>query len=172
MPVSKRMQKKLDRIDYLIDKGYELEKFNLRDYFLLKPFNLSTNLELPFPVIKDNKGNEINALFKANAGFSWIAFFFPAVFFFKIREYSFFYFFCFFYIVCGLFELSYGETYLNNFGNLIIGLISGFNFPYIRHINISRNIKERGLFQSIVLGTLLSLIAIIPYSLIISSLIS
>ena len=64
MPVSKRMQKKLDKIDNLIDKGYALEKFNLRDYFLFKPFNLSTNLELPFPVIKDNKGNEINALFK------------------------------------------------------------------------------------------------------------
>ena len=151
MAVSPEMQLRLDKIDALVEKGY-----------LVK-----TKGDFPIPILISPEGKSVNTYLQGKyeddslPGFSWIAFFFPFVFAAKIRDWKYFWF-----LGIVVFVLSIIESIFNidlsivaNFG---IPLFYGSGFPFQRWLFLKSNKEEIGTFVSVLLGILLSLVALIP----------
>ena len=151
MTISSEMQSNLDKIDILFEKGYSVKT---------KENNF-------IPVLISPEGEFVNTFFKSEygddslPGFSWISFFFPFVFAAKIRHWQYFW-------ALGLivFILSIIESILNidtSFAASIgISMVYGFGYPLQRWLFVKSNKEEIGTFASLLLGILLSIVALIP----------
>ena len=145
------MKLRLDKIDKLVEKGY-----------LVK-----TKGDFPIPILISPEGKAVNTFLQGKygdhslPGFSWIAFFFPFVFATKIRDWKYFWFLG---IVGGI--LSVIESILNIDLSIVISigipLFYGSVYPYQRWLFVKNNKEEIETFISVLLGILLSLVALIP----------
>jgi hypothetical protein len=151
MAISSEMKLRLDKIDFLIKKGYSIKNKN-------KNF---------IPILISPEGKFVNTFFRSRfgddslPGFSWIAFFFSFIFATKIRNWKYFW-------VVGLivFILSIIESIFNidtSYASSIgISMVYGFGYPLQRWLFVKSNKEEIGTFISVLLGLLLSLVAAIP----------
>ena len=151
MAISSEMKLRLDKIDFLIKKGYSIK-------------NNNKNL---IPILISPKGKYVNTFFRSRfgddslPGFSWIAFFFSFVFATKIRNWKYF-------GVLGLivFIVTLIESVFNINSSSVsligIAIVYGFSFPFQRWLFTKSNKKEIGTFISVLLGLLLSFVAVIP----------
>ena len=137
----------MEKIDSLIDKG----------------FVLKTQLTSLFPYLISPIGKSINTYGRRYgddplAGFSWIVFFFPFALDTQIRHWSYFKLFeifAFFYIFVAIpFDID-----INTDLGFAIGIFYGYTFPYQRWLFLKSNKNEIGVFKSIVIGLLLSIVA-------------
>lgn len=146
--LSKNMGAKINKIEKYISNGYMLRK----SYWC------------PVFVSSDRHEHSIN-LFSSNpAGFSWIGFFFAFAVYSQIREWSYFY-------VLGItdFTLSLlsilfkrNVTLAGDFG---IAIMYGIYFPYFRYMALAQALPEIGKSRSIIQGILLSILVVLPGSL-------
>ena len=151
MAISSEMKLRLDKIDFLIKKGYSV-KNNKKNFI---------------PILISPEGKFVNTFFRSKfgddslPGFSWIAFFFSFVFATKIRNWKYFW-------VLGLivFILTLIESVFNINSSSVsligISILYGFGYPLQRWLFTKSNKKEIGTFISVLLGLLLSLVALIP----------
>ena len=151
MAISSEMKLRLDKIDFLIKKGYSIKNKN-------KNF---------IPILISPQGKFVNTFFRSKfgddslPGFSWIAFFFSFIFATKIRNWKYFW-------VLGLivFILTFIESVFNINSSSVsligIAIVYGFGYPFQRWLFTKSNKKEIGTFVSVLLGLLLSLVAGIP----------
>jgi hypothetical protein len=156
------MQERLVKIESLIGQGYELKKKKLKDNPFFKFFNFETEHEEPFVSLKNSSGRSVNVYLKGQAGFSWIAFFFWPYLMVRIRNYS-----CFYWYALATILVSYLEVKTNSDTPLtllqvIIQIIYAYQYPYLRYIAKSKNIKERRWITSICLGLIFLILALIP----------
>ena len=151
MALSPEMKLRLDKIDTLVEKGYLVQ----------------TKADFPIPIVISPEGKAVNTYLQGKygddslPGFSWIAFFFPYVFATKIRHWKYFW-------LLGIvgFILSIIESIFNidlsialSFG---IPLLYGSGYPFQRWLFVKSNKEEIGTFASLLLGILLSIVALIP----------
>ena len=150
MSTSQQMQKRLDKIQGLIDEGYTLEK------------------KFGFPLLKTSEGkSKPVGGFNSPTGFSWIAFFFPFAVCTKIREWSFFYISAIVFIVISLASLIIDPSYdLVRGATVGIGVMYGVYYPYLRYLANEKGIEEIPILISILLGLFLSFLCILPSSII------
>ena len=94
-------------------------------------------------------------------GFSWIAFFFPFVFATKIRDWKYFWFLGIIVFVLSIIE-SFFNIDLSIVSGIGIPLFYGSGYPFQRWLFVKSNKEEIGTFVSVLLGILLSLVAVIP----------
>ena len=151
MAISSEMKLRLDKIDFLIKKGYSVR--NNKKNFI--------------PILISPEGKFVNTLFRSRfgddtlPGFSWIAFFFSFVFATKIRNWKYFW-------VLGLivFIITLIESVFNINSSSVsligIAILYGFGYPLQRWLFTKSNKKEIGTFISVLLGLILSLVALIP----------
>ncbi|MFL0730063.1 MAG: DUF2628 domain-containing protein [Prochlorococcus sp.] len=145
MAISLQMQKRLDKIQALIDQGYTLEK------------------SYGFPVLKTSEGKaKPVGGFKAPTGFSWIAFFFPFAVCTQIREWNYFYVVGIFSIAISITTAIFNIDFTNAGTAAAIGVMYGFNYPYLRYLSNKKGTEEIPVLASIVLGIVLSIICAIP----------
>ena len=154
LTISPKMKIKFDRIEALISEGYTLNK--IWGYY---------------PDLKTSSGNSVNifgSLFRLSgpAGFSWVAFFFPWAVCTQIREWSFFY-LLFIFSLLGTISNIFLET-PPSIINLLTCYSYGSMFPYLRYLAAKRNVEEIPKTSSILIGFVLSLLALTP-SLILAS---
>lgn len=151
--LSPQMTQRLQRIDMLVQQGYRLEKLMHAFPCLISP--VGTRI-IPSPIF--GRGSV--------AGFCWIGFFFPWVFCYQIREWSYFW-------VTGLTFLF--AAWIHLFTrlpldlpiSLAISLQYGASLPYLRYLKSSQpQSRQARLSTSILLGFLLSLVAVLPSSLV------
>lgn len=158
------MKDRLDKIEALIAQGYELKKKKLKDNPFFKFFNFEIQHEEPFISLKNSSGRSVTIYGKSQAGFSWIAFFFAPYLMVRIREYSYFYWYAFVTILVSYLEVKTNSNAPSTLLQIAIGIIFAYQYPYLRYIARSRNIKERGWKASICLGIIFSILAAIPYA--------
>ena len=163
MAISRRMNSRLEKIDKLIARGYKLEKTKILDRW-----------EIPFPILTNSEGKVINTFLGGPAGFSWIAFFFCHAVYFQAKEYSYYLLAAFWWY--SLANLAVGlpaivpPEYVGIMSLFVGGLALLFsifwasNFPYIRYLQKSRNIKDNNLFLSIILGPVFYNVAKLPWN--------
>ena len=156
------MQERLNKIEGLIGQGYELKKKKLKDNPFFKFFNFEIENEEPFVNFKNSNGKSVNIYLKGQAGFSWIAFFFAPYLMVRIRDYSYFYWYAFVTILVSYLEVKTNSDAPLTLLQIAIGIIFAYQYPYLRYIARSRNIKERGWKASICLGLIFSILAAIP----------
>jgi len=98
---------------------------------------------------------------KSPAGFSWIAFFFPAIVCTQIREWSYFYVAGTCWIIASLFQAmtSFDGNAAVGFG---LSIMYGYMFPYLRKLSIDLGTTDMPKGRSIVIGILLSIACAIP----------
>ena len=148
MTISTQMQAKIDKIDKLIQEGYTLKKTNFG-----------------FIDFKNTNGKNVQILGrlfkKSPAGFSWIAFFFPAIVCTQIREWSYFYVAGTYWIIASLFQpmTSIDGSSAAGFG---LSIIYGYMFPYLRKLSSEIGTTDMPKGRSIVIGILLSIACTIP----------
>ena len=150
MALSPQMKLKMEKIDSLIDKGY----------------GLKTQLGTSIPNLISPQGKSINIFSRRYgddplAGFSWIAFFFPFALATQIRHWSFFWFFGIIVFLLDIF-VAIPFNIENNGLGIVISMFYGYTFPYQRWLFLKSNKKEIGVFKSIIIGLLLSIVAAIP----------
>ena len=151
MALSSEMKIKLDKIDTLIEKGY-----------LVK-----AKSDFPVPILISPEGKAVNIYFQGKygddslPGFSWIAFFFPFVFATKIRDWKYFWFLGIVVFVLSIIESIFNVD-LSMAANFGIPLFYGSGYPFQRWLFVKSNKEEIGTFVSVLLGILLSLVALIP----------
>lgn len=162
MSISPRMQKRLEKIENLVEQGYELKKTKVKDHPLLKCFNLKIENELPFVSLKDPDKRDVNLYTQKPAGFSWVSFFFYPYLLVRIRDYSYFYWYAVVATIVGVVELRLNTDTPFNLINIIIGIMFGYQYPYLRYIAKSKDVRERGWTSSICLALILTIIAVIP----------
>ena len=121
MAISSEMKLRLDKIDFLIKKGYSIK-------------NKNKNL---IPILISPEGKFVNIFFRSRfgedslPGFSWIAFFFSFVFATKIRNWKYF-------GVLGLivFIVTLIESVFNINSSSVsligIAIVYGFGYPFQR----------------------------------------
>ena len=151
MPLSSEMKLRLDKIDTLIEKGYSVK---------IKKENF-------IPILISPEGKFVNTFFKSKIGddilpgFSWIAFFFAPIFAAKIRDWNYFWFVGLIVFILSIIESIFNidTSYSSSIG---ISLIYGFGYPLQRWLFAKSNKEEIGIFISLLLGLLLSLVAGIP----------
>ena len=151
MTLSPQMKLKMEKIDSLIDKGYVLKT---------QLGNLIPNLISP-------QGKSINTFSRRYgddplAGFSWIAFFFPFALATQIRHWSYFWFVGIIAFVLDVFVAIPFNIDINTGLGGAIGIFYGYTFPYQRWLFLKSNKKEIGVFKSIIIGLLLTIVAAIP----------
>jgi hypothetical protein len=156
------MQERLDKIESLISQGYKLKKKELKDNPFFKFFDIEIEHEEPFVSLKNSSGRSVNIYQKGQAGFSWIAFFFTPYLMVRIRNYSYFYWYALVVTLVSIFQVQTNSNTPLTLLQVIIGIIFAYQYPYLRYIAKSKNIKERGWMASICLGLILSILAIIP----------
>lgn len=162
MSISPAMQERLAKIEGLIQQGYELKKKKLKDNPFFKFFNIETEYEEPFVSFKNSNGRMVNIHQKSPAGFSWIAFWFSPYLMVRIRDYSYFYWYALVATISAFVEISLNSNVPFSLLQLLIGWIFACQYPYLRYIAKSKNIKERGWTASICLTLIFSLVAAIP----------
>ena len=151
MTLSAQMKLKMEKIDFLIDKGFVLK---------IKFGNLIPNLISP-------QGISINTYSRKYgddplAGFSWIAFFFPFALAAQIRHWSYFWFVGIISFLLDIFVAIPFDIDMNSALGVGIGIFYGYTFPYQRWLFLKSNKKEIGVFKSIFIGLLLTIFAAIP----------
>lgn len=142
--VSKEMLLRLATIDKLASQGYQMKK----------TWDAIPNLVSPSGAAK-------SVLVSSQAGFSWIAFFFPFAVCTQIKEWSYFY-------VAGSMYLA-GSIFYKASGwdpTAIVGLIIAYQyayyFPYLRWLAIENSKSEIDKVSSVILGLALSFASAIP----------
>ena len=151
MALSPQMKLKMEKIDSLINQGYVLK----------------TQFASLFPNLISPQGKSINTYSGRYgddplAGFSWIAFFFPFALATQIRHWSYFWLFGIFAFLLDIFVAIPFDIDVNTGLGFAIGIFYGYTFPYQRWLFLKSNKKEIGVFKSIVIGLLLSIVAAIP----------
>ena len=151
MTLSPKMKLKMEKIDSLIDKGY----------------GLKTQLGTLIPNLISPQGKSINTFSRRYgddplAGFSWIAFFFPFALATQIRHWSYFWFVGIIAFLLDIFVAIPFNIDINNGLGIGIGMFYGYTFPYQRWLFLKSNKKEIGVFKSIIIGLLLTIVAAIP----------
>ena len=144
--VSPSMQKRLDRISALINEGYTLKRGGGFDIQLHNSAGVRRNTLNPW---------------KSPGGFSWIAFFFPSVVCCQIREWSYFYWIAILSVVSVLLSSIMGSDQVTS-GGIILSVVYGCLFPYMRYLAIKEEKKEFLAIASFFLGIVLTIAAIIP----------
>ena len=151
MALSPEMKLRLDKIDALVEKGY-----------LVK-----TKGDSLIPILISPEGGAVNTFLRGKCGddslpgFSWIAFFFPFVFATKIRDWKYFWFLGIVVFVLSIIESIFNID-LSIAANIGIPLFYASGFPFQRWLFLKSNKEEIGTFVSVMLGILLSLVALIP----------
>ena len=151
MALSPEMKLRLDKIDALVEKGY-----------LVK-----TKGDFPIPILISPEGKAVNTYLQGKngddllPGFSWIAFFFPFVFATKIRDWKYFWFLGIVVFVLSIIESIFNID-LSIAANIGIPLFYGSGYPFQRWLFIKSNKEEIGTFLSVLLGIILSMVALIP----------
>lgn len=142
--ISKEMLARLQVIDKLASQGYQVKK---------------TWNAIPVLIGSSRVGKSV--LGSSQAGFSWIAFFFPFAVCAQIKEWSYFY-------VAGLTYLV-GSVFYKLSGwdpTFVVGLALawqyGYYFPYLRWLAMRHQKTELSIGNSIVVGLLLSFASVIP----------
>ena len=150
MAISTQMQERLNKIEFLIKKGYTLKT----ELYNLIPKLTSPNGE----IVNTYKGSHKDELLP---NFSWIAFFFPFAVAAQIRNWNYFWLIGIFGFLIEILSLI---TKLNSlsFAELGIALLYGYWFPYQRWFFKKSNKEELGKIQSILVGIGLSIVASIP----------
>ena len=150
MSTSLQMQKRLEKIQGLIDEGYTLEK------------------KFGFPVLKTSEGkSKPLGGFNSPTGFSWIAFFFPFAVCTQIREWSYFYITAIILIVISLVSLILDPlSDLYRGATVGIGVMYGFYYPYLRYLANKKGIKDIPILISILLGLFLTFLCALPSTII------
>ena len=151
MTLSPQMKLKMEKIDSLIDKGYALK----------------TQFGTLIPNLISPQGKSINTFSRRYgddplAGFSWIAFFFPFVLATQIRHWSYFWFVGIIAFIFDIFVAIPFDIDINTGLGIGIGMFYGYTFPYQRWLFLKSNKKEIGVFKSIIIGLLLTIVAAIP----------
>ena len=151
MTLSPQMKVKMEKIDFLVEKGY-----------FLKTQFVSLNINLISP-----QGKSINTYSRRYgddplAGFSWIAFFFPFALATQIRHWSYFWFVGIIAFLLDIFVAIPFDIDINTGLGVGIGIFYGYTFPYQRWLFLKSNKKEIGVFKSIFIGLLLTIVAAIP----------
>ena len=144
--VSPPMQKRLDRIDSLIKEGYTLKR---NGWFDVQFHNSS--------------GIRVNTLqpWKSPGGFSWIAFWFPAVVCCQIREWSYFYWLAIITSLSVVFASIFNNDSTNT-GGFLLSLLYACLFPYMRYLAIEEKKQEFSVLTSFFMSIGLTIVAIIP----------
>ena len=140
------MQKRLDRIDSLITEGYTLKR---NGWFDIQFHNSS--------------GMRVNTLqpWKSPGGFSWIAFWFPAVVCCQIREWSYFYWLAIITSLSVVFASIFNNDSTNT-GGFLLSLLYACLFPYMRYLAIEGKKQEFSVLTSFFMSIGLTIVAIIP----------
>ena len=151
MTLSPQMKLKMEKIDSLIDKGY----------------GLKTQFGTLIPNLISPQGKSINNFSRRYgddplAGFSWIAFFFPFALATQIRHWSYFWFVGIIAFLLDIFVAIPFNIDINTWLGIGIGIFYGYTFPYQRWLFLKSNKKEIGVFKSIIIGLLLTIVAAIP----------
>ncbi len=143
--VSEAMKLRLTAIDEHLGHGYTLQK----DFGA-------------FPVLigNDNRRHYITIL-KNPAGFSWIAFFFPFVVCTQIKAWSYFYVGSILFAIIAIISVATGYD-LSSSGSIAMSVMYGLYFPYLRHMAIASNVREVSRGMSVIIGLLLSFLAVVP----------
>jgi len=147
--LSRQMNQRLQRIHRQVQQGYRLEKSIYSFPYLVSPDGARIS---PYPLF--GKGSA--------AGFSWIGFFFPWVFCYQIREWSYFWITGFAFLFAAWIHL-FTRVSLDVPISIAISLQYGASLPYLRYLKLSQGqSKPTSLGASILLGFLLSLLAALP----------
>ena len=151
MTLSPQMKLKMEKIDSLIDKGYALK----------------TQFGTLIPNLISPQGKSINTFSRRYgddplSGFSWIAFFFPFALATQIRHWSYFWFVGIIAFIFDIFVAIPFDIDINTGLGIGIGMFYGYTFPYQRWLFLKSNKKEIGVFKSIIIGLLLTIVAAIP----------
>lgn len=151
MTLSPQMKLKMEKIDSLIDKGYSLK----------------TEFRSLIPNLISPQGKSINTYNQRYGddplpGFSWIAFFFPFALATQIRHWSYFWFVGIIAFLLDIFIAIPFNIDINSAIGIGIGFFYGYIFPYQRWLFLKSNKKEIGVFKSIIVGLLLTIVAAIP----------
>ena len=144
--VSPPMQKRLDRIDALLQEGYTLK----RDSWFDIQFNNSSGVRV----------NTFNP-WKSPGGFSWIAFWFPGVVCCQIREWSYFYWIAVITSATVLISSLFNNDSITT-GGFLLNLLYACLFPYMRYLAIEEERKEFSVVTAFFLSILLSIVAVLP----------
>ena len=147
--VSARMKIRLCKIDQYLANGYSLTKLQFAPVFLSQ----------------DERKHAISIL-NNPAGFSWVGFFFAFAVCTQIREWSYFYVLGISSITLSILSILFKRdlTFVADFG---IAIMYGIYFPYLRHMALSQAVPEFGKGRSIIQGILLSVLVVVPGSLLI-----
>ena len=151
MTLSPQMKLKMEKIDSLIDNGY----------------NLKTQYRNLIPNLISPQGKSINTCSRRYgddplAGFSWIAFFFPFALATQIRHWSYFWFVGIIGFLLDIFVTIPFNIDISTGAAAGISIFYGYTFPYQRWLFLKSNKKEIGVFKSIIIGLLLTIVAAIP----------
>ena len=157
MPVSKRMNSRLSKIDALIEKGYTLNS-------CFKGF---------YHQLRDEKNNKVNTFKRRSQGhslpgFSWISFIFGPFVAVQIKHWSYFWFFGIACLIFNLVDICVLQFTGFDFGLFSFGfevlspLIYAINFPYQRWLFSKTNRREIAVWASVISGFLLILLARTP----------
>lgn len=113
------------------------------------------------PGLESSSGIDKSALVSSQAGFSWIAFFFPFAVCTQIKEWSYFFVAGSMYLAGSVFYKASGWDPAAFIG-LAIGYQYAYYFPYLRWLAIHEKKSELDTATSIILGLVLSFTSIIP----------
>ena len=150
MALSTQMQTRINNIELLIEKGYTLKT----EFYNLVPKLTSPNGK----AVNIYQGRYEDDLLP---NFSWIAFWFPPLFAAQIRHWNYFWFvgiFTFFIDVLSLITKIESLSY----AGLVTAILYAYWFPYQRWFFMKSNKEEFGIFQSILVGIGLIIVASIP----------
>lgn len=144
MTISPEMQTRLDKITKLKEEGYELNRF----------------INSCVPVLKRPNGKSRRIVWSSPAGFSWAGYFWQSILYYKIKEYSYFYYLAAVTCVTVIAQDQFAEG-IGNLIGIVFAIYFGFYFPYSRQLAIESNKSEYGMFRSIVVGSLFGTVAAI-----------
>ena len=145
MAISPQMNSRLEAISALVQNGYTVKKE--WDAF-------------PCLVAANGTKKPIN-LFSNPAGFSWIGFFFPFAVCTQIKEWSYFYVSGALFLITSIISAVI-RTDLSNAAGMVIGIMYGMYFPYLRYLAKEKNTEENSVGFSIVVGLLLAIAVAVP----------
>jgi len=149
--LSSQMISRIERIDQYLRNGYKLDK---------------SSIGFPAFVSQGGRRQSIN-LFSNPAGFSWIAFFFGFAVYAQIREWNFFYILGITDFVVSLISVAI-RVDITWGASIGLYVTYGMLFPYYRYLALSNSLPEIGKSRSILIGILLSFIAVFPGTLLTS----
>ncbi len=152
--ISPEMQRRLKKIDSLIEKGYSLRTIRNSGFFV---------------VLTDPEGKSVNILYKQKhkndllPGFSWIGFFWGPFVAVQIRNWDYFWFvgICLFVVDCIIASTNLPER-AGQFASGGISLMYAYYFPYQRWFFSKNNRKGIPVWKSVFIGLILLLLVSLP----------